>query len=104
MFIIPLFLLKYFRYSIIPTQKSFVIPLFLLKIFHYSIIPGKKKIIFPLKRIYLPGVQYNTIGANLGYLGYADFKASAAIRNYMYHNWQTSSLTGFSRITELTLI
>ena len=33
-------------------------------------------------------------------MGYADFKASKAIRNY--HNRQTSSLTGFPRITELT--
>ena len=57
-FIIPLFLLKNFRYSIISAQKCslfqyscsniFVIPLFLLKNFHYSFIPLKKAHTIPL--------------------------------------------------------
>ena len=57
-FIIPLFLPKNFRYSIISAQKCslfqyscsniFVIPLFLLKNFHYSFIPPKKAHSIPL--------------------------------------------------------
>ena len=95
-----------FRYS---CSKTFVIPLFLIKNFRYSIIPARKfssfyyssikKIISPLK-ISTYSVQYSNIGTNLQYLGYADFKASKVIRKY--HNWQTSSLNGFPRITELT--
>ena len=56
MFIIPSFLLKNFRYSVVPAQKFslfhyscskiFVIPLFLLKNFLYSIIPPKKHTLF----------------------------------------------------------
>ena len=83
-----------FHYS---CSKIFVIPLYLLKNFHYSNI---KKNHVSVKKIYLFRVQYNTIGANLGYLGYADFKASKAMRNY--HNWQSSSLTRFPGITDLT--
>ena len=55
-FIIPLFLLKNFRYSNIPAQtfslfhyscsNIFVIPLFLLKHFPYSIVPAQKFSLF----------------------------------------------------------
>lgn len=40
-------------------------------LFHYS---SKNKIVIPFKKKSTYSLQYNTLGANLGYLGYANLK------------------------------